>query len=89
MRADLLQGESTRVIKESYWDKEELMTIKEHVRGEYYSQAAPLGFLHYSIQELITAKMLLKKGLTLEQAIREFPPYCQEEIRSILQRGYK
>ena len=62
------------------------MTIKEHVRGEYYSQAGPRGPKHYSIQETIST--LLNKGLTLEQAIREFPPYCQEEIRVILQRGY-
>ena len=62
-------------------------SAKEHVRGEYYSQARPLGDKHYSIQETISD--LRDKGLTLEQAIREFPPFCQEEIRSILQRGYK
>lgn len=59
---------------------------KAEARGEYYSQARPLRPKYYSIQETISE--LRDKGLTLEQAIREFPPYCQEEIRIILQRGY-
>jgi len=64
-----------------------MTSIKEHVIAEYYDQAVPLGFLHYSIQETITMKMLLKKGLTLEEAIRELPPCAQEEARKIYQRG--
>ena len=60
-----------------------MIGAKEHAMIDHYEECVPLGFIHYSIQETITMKMLMKKGLTLDQAIRELPMYVREEAKRI------